>query len=240
LTTSATSGLPEYENASTKVWLFQLTVTGHTGLSQSRSNATPRMPLPPALFSKHATERTNERFKVSPEELTALMNDGLGKRIGASTSSNRIHRLLWSPEDNCLLVAIQEVVSGTVLTVLTLDMYKRDYADNLSENRVRHVINQMVHAGHIPAAMWQPGDNQEYVTVHAHLAGDSITVALGRWTGQVSSSDLSQLGKSLDFWTWVAQRLAQKQHAVDNLLRVEARFTGGQNWEVPYLATGES
>ena len=193
-----------------------------------------------AATSSTIFKTRDERFKVSPEELTALMNDGLGKRIGVSTASNRIHRLLWSPEDNCLLVAIQEVVSGTVLTVLTLEMYKRDYADNLSENRVRHVINQMVHAGHIPASMWQPGDNQAHVTVHAHLAGDSIAVALGRWTGQASSSDLSQLGKSLEFWTWVAQRLAQKQHAVDNLLRVEARFTGGQNWEVPYLATGEA
>jgi hypothetical protein len=198
------------------------------------------MPLPPALFTKHATERTNERFEVSPEKLTALMNDGLGKRIGASTVSNLIHRLLWSPDDKCLLVAIQEVVSGTVLTVLTLEMYKRDYEENLSENRVRHVINQMVHAGHIPAAMWQPGGNQEYVTVHAHLAGASIAVALGRWTGHVTSPDLSQLGQSLEFWTWVAQRLEEKQHAVDSLLRVEARFTGGQNWEVPYLATGEA
>ncbi len=197
------------------------------------------MPLPPALFSKHATERTNERFNVSPEKLTALMKDGLGKRIGASTASNLIHRLLWSPDDNCLLVAIQDVVSGTVLTVLTLEMYKRDYANNLSENRMRHVINQMVHAGHVPAEMWQPGKNQEYVTVHAHLAGALIAVALGRWTGHVSSPDLSQLGKSLEFWTWVSQRLEEKQHAVHSLLRVEARFTGGQNWEIPYLATSE-
>jgi hypothetical protein len=198
------------------------------------------MPLPPAILSKHATERIIERFNVSPKKLTALMNDGLGKRIGASRASNLIHRLLWIPEDNCLLVAIQEIVSGTVLTVLTLDMYKRDYAGNLSENRVRHVINQMVHARHIPDAMWQPGDNQEYVTIHAYLAEKSIAVALGRWTGHVNSPDLGHLGKSLEFWTWVAQRLEDKQHAVDSLLRVEARFTGGQNWEVKYLASCEA
>ena len=198
------------------------------------------MPLPPATFSKHATSRTNERFKASPERLATLMKDGLGKRIGSSTASNLIHRLLWSPEDSCLLVAIQEVVSGTVLTVLTLEMYKRDYAENLSPNRVRHVVNQMVHAGHIPAAMWQPGDNQEYVTVHAHLASISKAIALGRWTGIVAFPDLSHLGKSLEFWTWVAQKLEEKKHAVESLLRVEARFTGGQNCEVPYLAAGEA
>lgn len=198
------------------------------------------MPLPPALLSKHATARTLERFRVTPEKLTALMNAGLGKRVGASKSSKLLHRLLWSPEDADLLVAIQEVVSGTVLTVLTLEMYKRDYADNLSEDRVRHVINQMVHAEHIPAAMWQPGDRREYVTVHAHITETSRPVALGRWTGNVSSPDLSQLGRSMEFWTWVARRLEGRQQAVESLLHVEARFTGGRNCEVPYLATGEA
>jgi hypothetical protein len=207
---------------------------------QAHSTVRPRMPLPPTFLSKHATVRTLERLRVSPEKLTALMNAGLGKRIGVSTESNLIHRLLWSPEDNNLLVAIQDVVSGTVLTVLTLEMYKRDYAVNLSENRVRHVINQMVHAEHIPAAMWQPGDQQEYVTVHARITATSTPVALGRWTGNVSSPDLSQLGRSVEFWTWVARRLEEKQHAVESLLHVEARFTGGRNCEVPYLASGNA
>lgn len=177
---------------------------------------------------------------MSPDKLTALMNAGLGKRIGASTESNLIHRLLWSPEDNNLLVAIQDVVSGTVLTVLTFEMYKRDYSVNLSENRVRHVINQMVHAEHIPAAMWQPGDQQEYVTVHAHIIANTTPVALGRWTGNVCSPDLSQLGRSLEFWAWVARRLEGKHPAVQGLMRVEARFTGGRNCEVPYPVSGDA
>lgn len=192
------------------------------------------MPLPPAVLSKHATERIIERFNATPEQLTALMNAGLGKRIGSSRSTNLIHRLLWSPKDNCLLVAIQEVISATVLTVLTLEMYKRDYAVNLSENRIRHVINQMVHAGHIPRDMWKPGDTHESVTVHAYLTDVSTVVSLGGWTGQVMSPDLEQLGKDIAFWTWVAQRLEEKKHALEKLIRVEARFVGGQNCEVPF------
>jgi hypothetical protein len=118
-------------------------------------------------------------------------------------------------------------------------MCKRDYAVNLSENRVRHVINQMVHAEHIPAAMWQPGDQQEYVTVHAYITATKTPVALGRWTGNVCSPDLSQLGRSLEFRAWVARRLDGKRHAVESLMRVEARFTGGRNCEVPYHASGD-
>lgn len=127
-----------------------------------------------------------------------------------------------------------------MLTVLTLEMYKRDYAANLSENRMRHVINQMVHAGHIPPTMWRPGDAQEYVTVHAHLVDMPIAVALGRWPGPVSSPNLSDLGRILGFWTWVAQKLEEKHKAVKSLSRVEARFIGGQNWEVPFVAANEA
>jgi hypothetical protein len=194
------------------------------------------MPLPPAIFSRHAAARTMERFKVSPEKLTELMNAGLGKRVGTSKSTNLIHRLLWSLVDDCLLVAIQEVISGTVLTVLTLEMYKRDYAANVSEGRMRHVINQMVHAGHIPEAMWQPGDKREYVTVHAHLS-DGSSVALGRWVGVIVSADLSRLGESRQFWEWVVQRLEERGHVVERLARVEARFSGGENREVPIFVS---
>ena len=163
------------------------------------------------------------------------MNAGLGKKIGVSTESRLFHRLLWSSEDACLLVAIQDIVTGTVVTVLTLDMYKRDYAENLSEGRVKHVINQMVHAGHVPEHMWQPNDNHEHVIVHAHLTDCPKPIALGGWPGEIKSPDLRQLGKLHDFWGWVAQRLHQKQHDVSHLMLVEARFKGGRSYEVPYL-----
>lgn len=192
------------------------------------------MSLPPAFFSKHATERTTERFKVAPEKLAGLMNEGLGKRIGLSKASNLIHRLLWSPADNDLLVAIQEVVSGTVLTVLPLEMYRRDYAENLTEKRIRYVINQMVQAGHAPVELWQPGDCPSCVTVHAHVAEAPKPISLGRWPGTVTSANLGLLGERLEFWTWVAQRLAEKHLDIARLMRVEARFSGGQNWEVPF------
>lgn len=194
------------------------------------------MQLPPAVFSKHANERTVERFKISPKNLSALMKAGFGKKIGQSRHSNLIHRLLWSPEDECLLVVIQEVISGTVLTVLTTDMYKRDYADNLSESRIIYVVNQMVHAGHVPAEMWNPGCKKCHVTVHAHLSVTPGMISLGRWPRQVNSVNLSRLGIELEFWAWIAQRLVEKQHSVDSLLCVDARFFGGQNWRVEYLA----
>lgn len=198
------------------------------------------MQLPLAILSRHARERVLERFKISPAKLAGLMDEGLGKKIGVSAASNIIHRLLWSPDDSSLLVAIQEVVSGTVLTVLTLDMYKRDYAENILETRVRHVINQMVHAGHAPSAMWQTGDKQEYITVHAHHAANSRPIAIGRWAGSVVSPDLSQLGALEEFWCWVAQRLEEKHHPVEGLMGIEARFNGGQNFNVPYLLSDKA
>ncbi len=197
------------------------------------------MPLPLATLSRHASERVLERFEIAPAKLVGLMDEGLGKKIGTSAASNIIHRLLWSPDDSSLLVVIQEVVSGTVVTVLTLDMYRRDYSENILETRVRHVINQMVHAGHAPSAMWQSGDKQEYITVHAHHAANSRPIAIGRWAGAVISPDLSQLGALKEFWSWVAQRLEEKQYSVEGLMGIEARFVGGENINVPYRLRSE-
>jgi hypothetical protein len=197
------------------------------------------MNFPPARLSKHAIDRVIERFSIAPEQLTTLLNTGLGKGLGATGRSSLIHRLVWSPSDADFLVAIQNIISGWVLTVLTVAMYRRDYDANLTDQRLRHVVNQMVHAELAPGSRWTSGDRQEYVTIYAYLGGATQPVALGRWNGAVTSPDLSQLGCSMQFWTWVAGRLKERQHTIDALLSVQARFTGGRNYDVPYRVTGE-
>lgn len=193
----------------------------------------------PAHLSQRAIERTAERFGISSDKLVSLMNAGHGKRIGVSTATNITHRLLWSPDDNAFLVVLQEVVSGTVLSVLGLDAYKKEYAENLSESRAQGVINQMVYAGHAPSFMWKPGSKDESVTVHAHIIDMPQPTSLGRWKGDISSPDLWRLGEDANFWDWVLQRLGEKQLEVDGLTHIEARFKGGENRVVPYLVCAD-
>src|SRR3546814_10489224 len=82
--------------------------------------------------------------------------------------------LFRSHVDESLLVAIQDVVDGTILTVLTLEMYCGKYGQNITDRRICRVVNQMVHAGLVPAEMWKPGDKDEYVTVYAFLKSGTL------------------------------------------------------------------
>jgi hypothetical protein len=192
------------------------------------------MKFPASRLSGHACQRLSERFKIEATELLRLLNAGLGKAIGYSEQTHLVHRLVWSHLDNQFLVAIQDVTDGTVLTVLRVDMYRERYAENLTDKHLRHVINQMVHAGYAPPSLWVTGDTQEFVTVHATLATSPTTVALGRWRGLVTSADLSELGRQPEFWEWVVSELARRGHEVSALESISAKFTGGDHQAVPY------
>lgn len=176
----------------------------------------------------------NQRFKIAPEKLLILLNAGMGKKIGVSARTNLLHRLVWSDDDEVPLVAIQDVVNGTLLTVLTIEMYRREYPENLTESRLRHVVNQMVYAGLVPIGKWNPGDKEECVTVYAMFSYFEYCVALGRWKGELLSADLTLLGKDVVFWDWVAKEISKRNHALEDLLQVHAKFSGGDHQAIPY------
>ena len=112
------------------------------------------MKFPASRLSGHACLRLSEHFKIVANELLRLLNSGLGKVIGFSEETHLVHRLVWSHLDGAFLVAIQDVTDGTVLTVLPVDMYRERYGENLTDKRLHHVINQMVHAGYAPPSLW--------------------------------------------------------------------------------------
>ena len=126
------------------------------------------------------------------------------------------------------------MVNGTVLTVLTIEMYCRDYKSNVTDRRVKKVINMMVHSNLVPASLWQPGASNEHVTVYATIYDSGNIVALGQWKGAVESVHLPDLGKKPEFWSWVANQICTKGHTIESLVSVEAKFTGGDPQVIPY------
>jgi len=139
------------------------------------------MIFPRSQLSVHAEERLRESFRVQPADLLATLNAGLGERIGASRKRSHLsHRLVWSHVDEIPIVVIQDVIGGTVVTVLPVDIYRREYSNNLTEQRLRRVINQMVHSGLAPNDRWEPGDRLEAVTAHAVFRNSPKPVALGK------------------------------------------------------------
>lgn len=192
------------------------------------------MSFPKSTLSLHATQRVAERFRISAEELLEVLNIGQGKRIGSTHGSHLVHRLLWSHVDKDLLVAIQDIRDGTVLTLLPLEMYRRDYEQNLTERRMQKVLNMMVHAGLAPASLWKPGVPDERIMVVAEVESTAAPVQIGFWRGPVESAYLRRLGEKREFWAWVTGQLQARGGAVEDLVAVRAKFSGGDFEEIPF------
>lgn len=192
------------------------------------------MNFPPPFFSRHAIERIKERFVIAPDALLEILKSGKGKRIGISARTNLIHRLLWSHFDGQLLVVIQDVVDGGVLTVLTRRQYELSYPENISVQRTRHVVNQMAHAGLAPKEMWEPGDKEEFVTVYGAFNTENRVRALGRWKGSVESIELARLGKCRLFWEWVGNEIVERGYCIERLDTITAKFTNGEYQVIPF------
>ncbi|TSA39060.1 MAG: hypothetical protein D4R63_09930, partial [Methylococcaceae bacterium] len=78
-------------------------------------------------FSFHAFGRILGRISMSYIELADLLDANLFLNIGQEANSNRVHKLFYSAKDNICFVAIQDIKTGTVVTVLPID-----YHENIS------------------------------------------------------------------------------------------------------------
>ena len=76
-----------------------------------------------ALFSTHAFDRVSERISLSHEELALILDYRLVVNIGMEPGSNRAHFLFYSILDKQCFVAIQDVKSGVVVSVLPIDYH---------------------------------------------------------------------------------------------------------------------
>lgn len=190
--------------------------------------------FPKATLTAHAAQRLAERFRITADELLLLLNTKHGRKIGRSRDPWIAHRLLWSHVDEALLLAIQDVADGGVVTVLTFEMYRNHYEQNLTDSRIQKVINKMVHAGLAPKRLWKPGYADDQVLVFAQLDDDPKPLSLGAWRGEVRSADVTLLGGDRRFWTWVAERVAEKGNMVDRIQAVHARFCSGDAHDIAY------
>jgi hypothetical protein len=80
-----------------------------------------------AHFSKHAFERTAQRTKLSCEEIARILDRGLVVNTGRKPGFNRNHLVFYSTPDDDFFVAIQDELTGTIVTILPLE-----YQSNLA------------------------------------------------------------------------------------------------------------
>ena len=74
-------------------------------------------------FSRHAFERVVQRTKLSAEEIARILDRGLYVNTGRRPGFDKTHLAFYSAPDNEVFVAIQDCVTGTVVTILPLEYH---------------------------------------------------------------------------------------------------------------------
>lgn len=83
-------------------------------------------------FSRHAFQRVAQRTGLSCEDVTRILNRGLTVNSGQVPGFNRNHLVFFSVPDKAFFVAIQDALTGTVVTILPLE-YQANLAWKITE-----------------------------------------------------------------------------------------------------------
>ena len=177
-----------------------------------------------STFTNHAKERLSERLKITEEEILELLTiKGCGRRIGCSRKKTHLtHRLLWSEVDENHFILIQDVTNGAILTVLTIDMYKRDYSMNLTAKRLQKAINVIKH---INSKRNISEKRPKICTIFIDNDGRHTIKNIGKWKEIVPKDKIQLLGSNQDFWEWVLAYIVAKDLPLDNLRWVSGGYS---------------
>lgn len=95
-------------------------------------------------YSFHAFERVHGRISMTHKELANILDADLALNIGQENKSNRMHKLFYSERDKICFVAIQDMKTGTVVTVLPIDYHENiSWAVSIeSQNQAKKLIVQ--------------------------------------------------------------------------------------------------
>lgn len=185
-----------------------------------------------SVFTSHAQERLSERFEISEEQLLEQLNVGrLGVKLGVSKETHLVHRLIWSEYDNNHIVIIQDVINGSILTVLTVDMYRRDYPERLNDKRIQKAINQLKNR---KSKMDVCPQKPSISAIFVFDDGRRLVRSIGKWKEKISMEEIEYLGSRQEFWDWVLESIAKKELPLNDLQYVSGGYSMADRVRIEY------
>ncbi len=77
-----------------------------------------------AVLTYHAHEKIEERLLMPAETLCEILDSDLVVTTGGDGSSNRYHKVFYSPLNKMCFVAVQDCKTGHIVTVLPIDYHE--------------------------------------------------------------------------------------------------------------------
>lgn len=87
----------------------------------------------------HAAQRLDERTTLFEDELLRLIHNGRCVIVGIEPYTNRLHKLIYSEPDKTHFVAIQDMATGEVITILPID-YHENLAWKISAKKLKQAV----------------------------------------------------------------------------------------------------
>jgi hypothetical protein len=129
-----------------------------------------------AILTHHAKIRLKERTDLSVEDFLTLLDTFRTSSVGYEPNTFRWHRLFYSRPDDEHFVAIQDIATGEVITILSLD-YHENLAWKIGTRRLRQAIWRADPNRHAELYLQQPSPT-----------GQKFEVTGVFWTSQVRTA----------------------------------------------------
>ncbi|MBK1620747.1 hypothetical protein U5801_15815 [Lamprobacter modestohalophilus] len=145
-------------------------------------------------FSKHAFDRIAQRTQLRCEDIAHILDRKLALNTGRKPGLNRNHLLFYSIPDDDFFVAIQDELTGTIVTVLPLD-YHANLAWNISSEDCASAKALCMNAA-AEHAQSQRSSSATTFFIHGHFIdteGKQKTKALQKINSVAYKNDLENL-----------------------------------------------
>lgn len=144
------------------------------------------------FFTKHAQKRIGQRTKLTESYIANVLDNDLSVKVGEIAVTDKVHRLFYSPREKRYFVAIQNSLTGAVITLLPQAYY---------EHLLCHIG-----AEKLRLAMSKTSDAP--VKPHACITGQ-LHASRSHETGKSQPVDCSEY--TATFYTALARQFARRE-----------------------------
>ena len=167
-------------------------------------------------FSRHAFERIEQRTKLSCEEIARILDRKLALNTGRKPGFNRNHLLFYSAPDDDFYVAIQDGLTGTIVTVLPLD-YHANLAWNIPlEDCIK--AKELYLTAPVEDMQTQPASNATLFVISGHFldgGGKQKTKVLQKLSSLPYENDIKKLLSDQAYFAKLNLLAAEKGIVID-------------------------
>ena len=152
-----------------------------------------------AHFSKHALKRISQRTALNFFSIADILDCGLAVDVGKELVFDKRHWLFYSDVDSCCFVAVQDALSGLVITVLPLD-YHENLAWKISDEAI--VEAKRKSSSYVPVVKDVSKEHPSIIIVKARYMADegfSKTSTLAKFRSSDYKDDLFNVLRDKSF-----------------------------------------